>query len=877
MGTHYDFDLIVIGGGIAGFVSAVTANGLGKRVAIVEKRKIGGNCTNFTCIPSKALIRAGHVARELAHLDHFGLQTSPEIVLDTHHVMARIRSVVQKAYEKDLPETFEEIGITVIPGRAAFTNRHTVGVDGTILTADKFIVATGTRPFIPPITGLQEIDYLTNENLYELDGLPKSLIVLGGGVDGLEYASAFGRLGLETTVVEMATRLLPMVDCELANGLLKTLRTEGITVLAGAKARRVWKEKGRVVLMFEESDGRLGEVQADRMLVSIGRRPDLEGLDLKKADIEYTPRGIVTDATLRTSAPNIYACGDVVGPFQLASTAEYQGTVAATNAVLPIKRRVDYKNNAYVIFTEPPIAYMGLTEEEAHREYGHKLRVYRFDYRNMRRAMVDGEQSGVAKFLCDENGGLLGVHIFGEGAPEVIHEVQAIKAFHKPLHALRAATHAYPTYAQALVGRASQLAYLDKMRGNPLVRTVLKLLPGCANRLGLARERLAETPQTPSVAAKVTAAATIDVEAYGRGKACVLHLPPDLLDHDEAPLLEALSSKISKGSPHVILDFGKVRRINGLGTSMLVKFWTRSRRDERLVSACGVTPGLRDVLQVTELNQAIRVHSSRDEALSAAGIFLEHGPAGDQDEANGTVETPYWAKPVTRLEVSHNPKEARCLNVNGRCVKSAVNGFGQLWQKVFRLHISDPAITPEQAIASLKENFPGFQLSYNRFFPSPAGIQPGEIVLFDSLTPAGPISTGVMILYADERSFTFISPQGHPECGTVSFSAYEVEDATVVQVVGLARASDPLYEGGFRAVGSRVQTRVWTHVLTSLATYLGVPATITTEATCVDRHTRWSQVGNMWYNAQIRTLIREPIWWLTAPTRRGSGKKANRT
>ncbi len=876
MGTRYDFDLIVIGGGIAGFVSAVTANGLGKRVAIVEKQRVGGNCTNFTCIPSKALIRAGHLARELAHLDRLGLQTAPIAALGTGQVMARIRSVVRKAHDKDLPETFEEIGITVLAGTAAFADRHKIEIGGTLLTADKFVIATGTRPFIPPIGGLSEIDYLTNENLYELDSLPKSLIILGAGVDGLEYASAFGRLGVATTVVEMGTRLLPTVDRELVNRLLQTLKGDGIAMLTGVKTHRVWEEKGGVVLMFEQGEGRYGEVQADRILVSIGRKPDLEGLALEKAGVDHTARGIVADRGLRTSAPNIYACGDVVGPYQLASTAEYQGTVAATNAVLPTKRKVDYRNNVYVIFTDPSLAYMGLTEEEAHRKYGHKLRVYRFDYGNMRRAMVDGEEAGVAKFLCDGRGRLVGAHILGEGAPEVIHEAQAIRALNRPLHKLHAATHAYPTYAQALVGRASQLAYLDKMRGSPLVRTALRVLPGCANRLSLARDRLAETPPAPSLAGKTGATTTIEAEACGRGKAYILRLGPDLLDHDEAPLLDACKAA-AKDPRHMILDFGNIRQINGLGTSMLVKLYARSRMEGRILSAFGVGQDLRDVLHLTELDQAVRIYGSRAEALSAAGIVAEQASPDIRPESGNLVNARNWAKPVAKLKVSHGPREARGLNVTGRGVKSAVNGFGRLWQTIFRLHMNDPAIKEEQAVASLKQNFPSFQPSYNRFFPSPAGIQPGEIVLFDSITPAGPISTGVMILYADERSFTFIAPQGHPECGTVSFSAYEADGQTVAQILGLARAGDPLYEGGFRAVGSRVQARVWTHVLTSLAAHLGVPATIRTEATCIDPHPQWSQIGNVWYNAQIRTLMREPFWRLTAPMRRRRANKADRT
>ena len=204
--------------------------------------------------------------------------------------------------------------------------------------------------------------------------------------------------------------------------------------------------------------------------MSIGRKPDLEGLSLEKADVKYSPRGIITDTRLRTSAPNIYACGDIVGPYQLASTAEYQGMLAATNAVLPIKRKVDYRNNVYVIFTEPPMAYLGLTEEEAHKKHGANLKVYRFDYANMRRALVDGTEVGIGKFLCDGSGRLVGAHILGEAAPDVIHEAQVIKALNQPLHKLHSVTHAYPTYAQALVGRASQLAYLDRMGSNFFVK-----------------------------------------------------------------------------------------------------------------------------------------------------------------------------------------------------------------------------------------------------------------------------------------------------------------------------------------------------------------------------------------------------------------------
>ena len=268
MVRSYDYDVIVIGAGIAGMVSAVTANSLGKRVAVVEKRKVGGNCTNFTCIPSKTLIRLGHANREISRLVSLGLLTGDSTAVEGRNVMAHIRSVVRKAYEKDVPETFEHIGIAMLSGSAAFVDRHHIEVNGRTISASNFVVAVGTRPLIPPITGIGDIDYLTNETLYDLDDLPKSLIILGGGVDGLEYGSAFGRLGVETTIVEMGSRLLPGADRELVNHLLRALQVDGIQLMPGTKATSLRNNQGKVVLAFEQGNGSLGEVEADRLLIA---------------------------------------------------------------------------------------------------------------------------------------------------------------------------------------------------------------------------------------------------------------------------------------------------------------------------------------------------------------------------------------------------------------------------------------------------------------------------------------------------------------------------------------------------------------------------------------------------------------------------------
>jgi pyruvate/2-oxoglutarate dehydrogenase complex dihydrolipoamide dehydrogenase (E3) component/anti-anti-sigma regulatory factor len=804
----YDYDIVVIGGGIAGFVSAVTANSFGKRVAIVEKRKVGGNCTNFTCIPSKALIRAAHVRKEAARLDRFGLAGIQIDGVDTANVLSRVRSVIQNAYAKDLPETFQKIGIDVLPGGAEFVDPHRIIRECQVVSAEKFIIAVGTRPLVPPIKGLADIDYLTNENLYELDALPRSLTILGGGIDGFEYASAFAKLGVETTVVEMATRLLPMVDRELVNHLLNVLRAEGVRFLTGAKAEGFSKDRDGAILSYRYGDGQLGQVKSERVLVSIGRRPDLDGLLVEKAGVRSTPRGIITDKTLRTSARNIYACGDIVGPYQLASTAEYQGMIAGANTVLPFKQRVDYGNNVYVVFTEPPIGYLGMTEEEARRKYSYRLKVLRFDYANMRRAMVDGTDTGISKFLLDGRGRLVGAHILGEAAPEVIHEAQVIKALKAPLRKLYSITHAYPTYAQALVGRASQLAYLDRMSESILVKKSLMLYPGLKNRLHLARERLAETEELPSISLSAGSVQDQTIEALDNDTGWIVRLPETLFDFNEEPIFSTPSGKDVRRSRSLILDFCHVTKMNGLGADMLIKLCARAATNGWTVSAFGLPEGMRQILQVSELDQAMEIFGNETEALADTGITGPnpvHSLCADEPIRN----LKQWAQPAAAISIDAPITGARNLNVNGRRAVGPVNGFGQLCQIIFRLYIKGEAITPEAAIAALKQNFPSFQPSFNRFYPYPAGIAPGEIVLIDAMTPGGPVSTGVMVLYADDRSFTFCCPQGHPESGFVTFSAHEDDGRTIVQVLGLARANDPLYEAAYSLMGSKIQGRIW--------------------------------------------------------------------
>jgi anti-anti-sigma regulatory factor len=337
----------------------------------------------------------------------------------------------------------------------------------------------------------------------------------------------------------------------------------------------------------------------------------------------------------------------------------------------------------------------------------------------------------------------------------------------------------------------------------------------------------------------------------------LLELPPELTNQDEKPFLTASPPDSSGKKSHLILDFSSVKKMNGLGASMLVKLSTLVKRRGQLLIAFGVSDHYRDVFRVTGLAKVLSICPNREEAYAIAGV--SGITVNTNTSVNIAQDITYWAKPVSRLNVPPMPPEAINKNMKGLGVVGPVDGFGQLWQKTYKLVIDKPGLTPESIILTLKQNFPKFQPSYNRFYPTHKGISPGEVIAIDSSTPGGPVSTGVMVLYSDERSFTFITPQGHPESGWVTFSAFEMDGKIVAQILGLARANDPVFEAAFHTVGSKMQIKIWSHVLTSLANYLGIPADVVVEPLCVDSTMHWLQARNIWYNAQIRTLFYMPF------------------
>jgi pyruvate/2-oxoglutarate dehydrogenase complex dihydrolipoamide dehydrogenase (E3) component len=469
----YDYDLIVVGGGAAGLVAAKLGAGLGKRVAVVEKSRLGGECTLYGCVPSKTLIKTARVARVIDNMGNVGLASGRPVPIDKSNVFPRVRSVVEKVYQGHRPEVLERLGIRVFIGQTRFLDNHRIETDGAVLSARSFVICTGSGPLVLPIPGIDTVPYLTNKTLFDLDDAPASMAVLGAGPIGMEMAQAFAYLGTAVTVIEAGGQVLAREDGELTKLLAGRMAAQGITLLTGTKAIGVERKGGGVEVAVEDASGGERSVAAEKLLVAVGRKPNIEGLGLEAAGVDYTQKGILADAHMRTTAPNIYTCGDVTGPYQFSHMAEYQARIAARNALIPFKARADYANYIWCTFTDPEFAHAGLTEEEAAALHG-AVRVYRWRYADTDRGRTEAEEFGMAKFICDRRGRLLGAHILGERAGELIHEAQIVKTLGIPFHKLDSVIHVYPTLTD-VVRQPAKLAHIDRLQNSLLVRIAKRL------------------------------------------------------------------------------------------------------------------------------------------------------------------------------------------------------------------------------------------------------------------------------------------------------------------------------------------------------------------------------------------------------------------
>ncbi|MDA8255288.1 MAG: FAD-dependent oxidoreductase [Betaproteobacteria bacterium] len=451
---RYDRNLVVIGAGAAGLVTAYIAAAVKAKVSLIEKHKMGGDCLNTGCVPSKALIRTAKLLSHIRRAEEFGLRKAVA-EFDFAEVMERVQRIVKAVEPHDSIERYAALGVDCILGEAKITSPHTVAIrteDGTrTLTTRAIVIAAGARPFVPPIPGLEEIGYLTSDTVWNLRQLPRRLVVLGGGPIGCELAQCFARLGAQVTQVEMLPRIMFREDPEISNLVMQGFQAEGIDVRPGHKALRIVAENGEKILIAEH-DGAEVRIPFDAVLVAVGRVANTAGYGLEALGIAPTKTGTVaTNSYLQTVHPNIYAAGDVAGPYQFTHAAAHQAWYAAVNALFGCFRKfkADYSTMPWATFTDPEVARVGLNEIEA-REKAVPYELSIFQLNDLDRAIVDGEARGLVKVLTvPGKDRILGVTIVGESAGEVIAEFVLAMRQGIGLSKILGTIHIYPTLAEA--------------------------------------------------------------------------------------------------------------------------------------------------------------------------------------------------------------------------------------------------------------------------------------------------------------------------------------------------------------------------------------------------------------------------------------------
>ncbi len=444
----FDTNMVVIGAGSAGLVSAYIAAAVKAKVTLVEKYRMGGDCLNTGCVPSKSLIRASRAVNEIRHAEELGIRVS-EPAVDFARVMERVRKVIREVEPHDSVERYSALGVDCVQGEATIKSPWEVVVNGQGITTRNIIIATGASPLVPSIPGLEELDYLTSENLWELNELPSRLLVMGAGPIGCEMAQAFQRLGSQVTVV--GPHLLPKEDEDVAAAVGKGLQEDGVELLLGYRVKQ-FESRGDGHVALASGDAGQREIAFDRVLLALGRRAATGNLGLDELGIERNGNGtLAVDEYLRTRFPNIYACGDVAGPYQFTHAAAHQAWYAAVNALFGRFRKfkADYRVIPRVTFTDPEAAQVGLTEREA-REQDIEYEVTRYGIDDLDRAMADNSARGFVKVLTvPGNDKILGAAVVGSHAGELNAELILAMKQGVGLKKILGTIHSYPTLGEA--------------------------------------------------------------------------------------------------------------------------------------------------------------------------------------------------------------------------------------------------------------------------------------------------------------------------------------------------------------------------------------------------------------------------------------------
>jgi pyruvate/2-oxoglutarate dehydrogenase complex dihydrolipoamide dehydrogenase (E3) component len=446
--ADYDYDIGIIGGGAAGLTVASGAAQLGAKTLLIEKEEaLGGDCLHYGCVPSKTLIKSAHVYHLMKNGAQFGLPALTPPPVDFRQVAHRIRSVIGVIQKHDSVARFCQLGAKVEFGRPEFIDEHALSLLGKSISARSWVIATGSSPAAPPIEGLAETPYLTNRDIFYLDRLPGSLIILGAGPIGVEMAQAFCRLGSKVTVIQRSGQILSKEDRDMAAIVQQELEKEGVVFAMNASVVRVGDLGEAREVVIKDGAGATRTLKAEALLVALGRSPNVAGLGLEKIDIPFNHKGIKVDSHLRTSHRHIYAAGDVNGGYQFTHVAGYEGGVVLSNAVFHLPKKANYTHVPWCTYTHPELASIGMNEKSA-KQAGIAYSVFSEEFNGNDRALAEGESVGRIKLLLDGREKPLGIQILGPQAGNLLSEWVAIMNGGVGLSKIASAIHPYPTLSE---------------------------------------------------------------------------------------------------------------------------------------------------------------------------------------------------------------------------------------------------------------------------------------------------------------------------------------------------------------------------------------------------------------------------------------------
>lgn len=446
--AEYEYDIGVIGGGAAGLTVTSGATQLGAKTLLIEKEKeLGGDCLHFGCVPSKTLIKTAHVYHMMKNAEKYGLPPADIPPVEFNHVSNRIKSVIDVIQKHDSEERFCRLGAKVEFGNPVFTDPYSVRLNSRTFTAKSWVIATGSSPFVPPIQGLDKIDYITNKEIFYLDRLPKSMIIFGGGPIGSEMGQAFNRLGTKVFIVDKGDQILGKEDKDMADTVKKVMESEGVVFHLNSSIEAAKDLGSEKAVTIKDKEGKTIRLKAETILVAVGRIPNTGGMGLENIGVKMNRTGIEVDKRLKTSRKHIYAAGDVNGGFQFTHAAGYEGGIIVSNAIFRLPRKTDYTFLPWCTYTDPELSSIGMNEKTA-KTAGIDYSIWTEEFKDNDRSLAEGEKIGKIKMILDEKEKPIGVQIVGPHAGDLVGEWVAILNGKVKLSTLAAAVHPYPTIGE---------------------------------------------------------------------------------------------------------------------------------------------------------------------------------------------------------------------------------------------------------------------------------------------------------------------------------------------------------------------------------------------------------------------------------------------